>query len=94
MILAFRLFNELPEDRFEAFLSVPLVSGGRLVGVVNVQNRWNIPTANGKSASSRRWVSWWRGSDRGRLESQNLLFQVSWRIEKISNAPKGSCSAT
>src|ERR1700676_3934833 len=28
----FRVFNELPEDRFEAFLSVPLVSGGRLVG--------------------------------------------------------------
>ena len=35
----FQLFNELPEDRYEAFLSVPLVSGGRLVGVVNVQNR-------------------------------------------------------
>jgi signal transduction protein with GAF and PtsI domain len=34
-----KLFNELPEDRFEAFLSVPLVSRGRLVGVINVQNR-------------------------------------------------------
>jgi FixJ family two-component response regulator len=35
----FKLFNELPEDRFEGFLSVPLVSGGRLVGVINLQNR-------------------------------------------------------
>jgi uroporphyrinogen-III synthase len=35
----FKLFNELPEDRFEAFLSVPLVSGGRPVGVINVQDR-------------------------------------------------------
>jgi FixJ family two-component response regulator len=35
----FKVFNELPEDRFQAFLSVPLVSGGRLVGVINVQNR-------------------------------------------------------
>ena len=35
----FKVFNELPEDRFEAFLSVPLVSRGRLVGVINVQNR-------------------------------------------------------
>ena len=35
----FKLFNELPEDRFDAFLSVPLVSRGRLVGVINVQNR-------------------------------------------------------
>ena len=34
----FKLFNELPEDRFEAFLSVPLVSRGRMVGVINVQN--------------------------------------------------------
>ena len=35
----FKFFNELPEDRFEAFLSVPLVSRGRLVGVINIQNR-------------------------------------------------------
>src|SRR5467141_418783 len=35
----FKLFNELPEDRFEAFLSVPVVSCGRVVGVINVQNR-------------------------------------------------------
>jgi len=34
----FRLFNELPEDRFEAFLSVPLLSRGRVVGVINLQN--------------------------------------------------------
>jgi uroporphyrinogen-III synthase len=35
----FKLFNELPEDRFEAFLSVPMVSGGKIIGVINVQNR-------------------------------------------------------
>jgi uroporphyrinogen-III synthase len=35
----FKLFNELPEDRFESFLSVPLVSGGRLVGVISLQSR-------------------------------------------------------
>jgi len=35
----FKPFNELPEDRFEALLSVPVVSGGRLVGVINIQNR-------------------------------------------------------
>jgi uroporphyrinogen-III synthase len=35
----FQLFNELPEDRFESFLSVPLFSRGRLVGVINLQNR-------------------------------------------------------
>jgi len=35
----FRRFNELPEDRYEAFLSVPLFSRGRLVGVMNLQHR-------------------------------------------------------
>jgi len=34
----FQLFNDLPEDRFEAFLSVPLLSRGRVVGVINLQN--------------------------------------------------------
>jgi signal transduction protein with GAF and PtsI domain len=35
----FRQFSELPEDRYEAFLSVPILCRGRLVGVVNVQHR-------------------------------------------------------
>jgi signal transduction protein with GAF and PtsI domain len=35
----FQRFNELPEDRYEAFLSVPLFSRGRLVGVMNLQHR-------------------------------------------------------
>jgi signal transduction protein with GAF and PtsI domain len=35
----FQRFNELPEDRYEAFLSVPLMSRGRLVGVMNFQHR-------------------------------------------------------
>jgi signal transduction protein with GAF and PtsI domain len=35
----FRLFNDLPEDHFEAFLSVPIMCRGKLVGVINVQHR-------------------------------------------------------
>ena len=35
----FLAFTELPEDQFEAFLSVPLVSRGKLVGVINLQHR-------------------------------------------------------
>ena len=35
----FRSFNELPEDRYEAFLSVPVMCRGNLVGVINVQHR-------------------------------------------------------
>src|ERR1700730_12718499 len=35
----FQAFHQLPEDRFEAFLSVPILSRGKVVGVINVQQR-------------------------------------------------------
>jgi uroporphyrinogen-III synthase len=47
----FQFFKDLPEDSFEAFLSVPILARGRLVGVVNVQHRqphhytsWEVQT--------------------------------------------------
>jgi uroporphyrinogen-III synthase len=35
----FQLFNELPEDRYEAFLCVPIICRNRLVGVITLQHR-------------------------------------------------------
>lgn len=35
----FMLFSELPEDRYEAFLSVPILCRGQVVGVINLQHR-------------------------------------------------------
>src|SRR6202051_2550391 len=35
----FQFFHELPEDSYEAFLSVPLMCRGCLVGVINLQHR-------------------------------------------------------
>ena len=35
----FKLFTDLPEDTYEAFLSAPVVSRNRVVGVINVQHR-------------------------------------------------------
>jgi signal transduction protein with GAF and PtsI domain len=35
----FQSFQELPEDRFEAFLSVPMLCRDKLVGVINLQHR-------------------------------------------------------
>jgi len=35
----FKRFGSLPEDTYEAFLSVPLVDGGNLLGVINVHHR-------------------------------------------------------
>ena len=35
----FKFFKELPQDMFEAFLSVPVISRNKVVGVINVQHR-------------------------------------------------------
>ena len=35
----FKLFTDLPEDTYEAFLSAPVLVKGRVAGVINVQHR-------------------------------------------------------
>ncbi len=35
----FKFFNVLPEDRYEAFLSVPITWKNRVVGVINIQHK-------------------------------------------------------
>ncbi len=35
----FKFFKDLPQDRFEAFLSVPIISQEKVMGVMNVQHR-------------------------------------------------------
>jgi GAF domain-containing protein len=46
----FRSFSSLPEDACEAFLSVPLVSGGEPIGVINVQHREPHPHSSDEVA--------------------------------------------
>ena len=35
----FKFFHRLPEDRYQAFVSVPIISKGEVVGVINVQHK-------------------------------------------------------
>lgn len=35
----FKTFKELPEDRYESFLSIPIIDDRGVVGVINIQNR-------------------------------------------------------
>jgi len=35
----FKYFQDLPEDRYEAFLSAPLIARNRVVGVINLQHQ-------------------------------------------------------
>ena len=35
----FKSFDVLPEDRYEAFLSVPIIFKGKVIGVINIQHK-------------------------------------------------------
>jgi uroporphyrinogen-III synthase len=72
----FKLFNELPEDSFEAFLSVPMVSGGRLVGVINLQDRARRVYTK-RETGLMATLGFLIGSEveRARLRSENSLIE-------------------
>jgi uroporphyrinogen-III synthase len=44
----FKLFTDLPEDTYEAFLSAPILVRGRVAGVINVQHRDPHPHTGGE----------------------------------------------
>jgi uroporphyrinogen-III synthase len=86
----FKLFNELPEDRFEAFLSVPLVSGGRLVGVINVQNR-SQHSYSKREVSLIATLGFLVGAEveRARLENENSTLCDKLETRKSVERAKG-----
>jgi FixJ family two-component response regulator/putative methionine-R-sulfoxide reductase with GAF domain len=86
----FQLFNELPEDRFEAFLSVPLVSGGRLVGVLNLQNRTPQEYSQREvSLVATAGILVGAEVERARLESENSKLSERLETRKIVERAKG-----
>lgn len=86
----FKPFNELPEDRFEAFLSVPLLSGGRLVGVINVQNR-EAHQYSKREISLIGTIGFLVGAEveRARLESENFKLSDKLETRKLVERAKG-----
>ena len=76
----FKRFKNLAEDTFEAFLSVPILSRGRLVGVINLQHRkpYHHTETEVRLLSA---VGYLVGAEleRARLETENL--QLSDRLE-------------
>jgi signal transduction protein with GAF and PtsI domain len=44
----FKYFGELQEDTYDAFLSVPIISRNKVVGVINVQHRTPHPHTGGE----------------------------------------------
>jgi FixJ family two-component response regulator len=86
----FKVFHELPEDRFEAFLSVPLVSGGRLVGVINVQSRAaHVYTQREIGLVSAIGFLVGAEVERARLETENSELTGKLEARKIVERAKG-----
>jgi GAF domain-containing protein len=76
----FKLFNELPQCQVEAFLSMPLVGRGRLVGALNVQSR--APHEfSGREIGLVSALGYFAGAEieMARLEGQNA--ELSKKIE-------------
>ena len=86
----FRFFNELPEDRFEAFLSVPIVSGGRLIGVINLQNRSQHRYSE-REIGVISTIGFLVGAEieRARLESENTQLQGKLEARTLVERAKG-----
>ena len=86
----FQLFNELPEDRYEAFLSVPVLSRSKLVGVINLQHRQPHEHSR-RDIQLISMIGFLVGAEieMARLETENT--QLSERLEtrKVLDRAKG-----
>ena len=86
----FQRFNELPEDRYEAFLSVPVLSRGKLVGVINLQHRQPHEHSR-REVQLISMIGFLVGAEieMARLEGENT--QLSERLEtrKVLDRAKG-----
>jgi signal transduction protein with GAF and PtsI domain len=86
----FQRFNELPEDRYEAFLSVPLFSRGRLVGVMNLQHREpHVYTARDIRLLSTIGSLAGAEIELARLESENSDLSQQLETRKLVERAKG-----
>jgi signal transduction protein with GAF and PtsI domain len=86
----FQLFKDLPEDRFEAFLSVPVLCRGRIVGVINLQNREPHEYSE-REIMLISTIGFLVGAEieMARLESENLHLSEKLETRKLVERAKG-----
>jgi uroporphyrinogen-III synthase len=86
----FKLFNQMPEDYFASFVSVPLVSRGCLVGVINVQNREPYHYSQ-REIVLLSMVGFLLGAEVGmaRLEEQNAKLSLRLESRTLVERAKG-----
>ena len=86
----FQRFTELPEDRYEAFLSVPLLSRARLVGVMNLQHR-EPHVYSRRDIRLLSTIGFFAGAEivLARLESENSDLSQQLQTRKLVERAKG-----
>jgi uroporphyrinogen-III synthase len=86
----FQTFNELPEDRYEAFLSVPVLSRGKLVGVINLQHRQPHEHSRGE-VQLISTIGFLVGAEieLARLETENSELSERLETRKVVDRAKG-----
>ena len=86
----FQVFNELPEDSYEAFLSVPVVSRSKLVGVINVQHR-RPHTHSRREVQLISMLGFLVGAEieMARLEDENSQLAERLETRKVVDRAKG-----
>lgn len=86
----FKMVSDLPEDLFEAFLSVPILVRGKLVGVINLQHRqpyYHSP----QEVRLISMIGFLVGAEieRARLESENVALSQQLEARKHIERAKG-----
>jgi signal transduction protein with GAF and PtsI domain len=91
----FEFFKELPEDRYEAFLSVPVLCRRRLVGVISMQHR-EAHLHTEREIKLISTIGFLVGADieMARLESENQKLTQQLETRKIVERAKGILQRT
>ncbi|MDO8794224.1 MAG: GAF domain-containing protein [Vicinamibacterales bacterium] len=86
----FQVFNDLPEDHYEAFLSVPVLCRGRLVGVINLQHR-HPHEHSWAEIQLLTTVGFLVGAEveLARLETENVALSERLETQKLVERAKG-----
>lgn len=86
----FKRFRNLPEDSFEAFLSVPILCRSKLVGVINLQHRKPYHHTD-QEVRLLSVVGYLVGAEleRARLESENTELSDRLESRKLIERAKG-----
>jgi uroporphyrinogen-III synthase len=86
----FRAFNELPEDLFQAILSVPVLSRRGLVGVINLQHR-HTHVHSKREIKLMSSIGFLVGTEieMARLEGRNLMLSEQLETRKVIERAKG-----